>query len=165
MKKYISLFFLLSIFLFVLAGCSSKDLPLLNNDKMLNNEQEEKEALSNDILGISFAAEGVTKTGIKLVCIQGNKDFSEELFTGSSFWLEKKEENQWISIESILDFAWTSEAWIINKNSKTEWEINWEWLYGELTAGSYRLGKEVTAFRETGDFDTYIYYVYFEIAD
>ena len=35
----------------------------------------------------------------------------------------------------------------------------------ELEAGQYRIAKQVTDFRKTADFDTQIYYAYFEITD
>ena len=55
------------------------------------------------------------------------------------------------------------EAWIINKNDTTSWDIDWAWLYGELPAGKYRIGKVITNFRDTGDYDTEIAYAEFEI--
>ena len=45
----------------------------------------------------------------------------------------------------------------------TVWEIDWNWLYGELPAGKYRIGKEIMDFRGTGDYDTSIYFAEFEI--
>ena len=48
-------------------------------------------------------------------------------------------------------------------NDSREFELNWEWLYGKLPAGTYRIGKEIMDFRETGDYDTEWYYTEFEI--
>ena len=52
---------------------------------------------------------------------------------------------------------------MIPKDNVTEWEIDWEWLYGTLPTGKYRLGKEIMDFRGPGDYDTQIIYAEFEI--
>ena len=47
----------------------------------------------------------------------------------------------------------------------TEFEYSWEWLYGKLPAGTYRLEKEFMDFRKTADFDKAMYWVEFEISE
>ena len=61
------------------------------------------------------------------------------------------------------EIGWNDVAWIISMDDTTEMEVNWEWLYGKLPTGKYRIGKEITDFRSSGDFDTAIYYAEFEI--
>lgn len=61
------------------------------------------------------------------------------------------------------EIGWTSEAWIIPMNDSCEWEVNWEWLYGQIPAGKYRVGKEIIDFRGPGDFDQAVYYIEFVI--
>lgn len=59
----------------------------------------------------------------------------------------------------------TAEAYTINMNDITEWEVDWEWLYGELPFVNYRIGKEVMDFRAIGVFDTLnFYYQYINLA-
>ena len=59
--------------------------------------------------------------------------------------------------------GWNDIAWIIPMNDTIELEVNWEWLYGKLPVGKYRIGKSITDFRESGDYDTATYFVEFEI--
>jgi hypothetical protein len=33
--------------------------------------------------------------------------------------------------------------------------VDWNWIYGSLDAGEYRLVKDISNFRGTGDYDTY----------
>ena len=68
------------------------------------------------------------------------------------------------TIPEETEVAWTAEAWIISAEGTTKWDINWEWLYGTLPSGRYRIGKNVMDFRGTGDYDTAMYYAEFEIA-
>ena len=52
---------------------------------------------------------------------------------------------------------------MIQKEDTTQWDVNWEWLYGELPAGEYRIGKEIMNFRGAGDYDTEMLYAGFVI--
>ena len=54
---------------------------------------------------------------------------------------------------------------MIPKNDTCQWEVNWEWLYGNVPNGKYRIGKEIMDFRATGDYDKVIYFTEFEIAE
>ena len=54
---------------------------------------------------------------------------------------------------------------MVPSNTETEWEVNWTRLYGELPAGTYRIGKSIMDFRGTGDYDTKTYYAGFDIVD
>ena len=63
----------------------------------------------------------------------------------------------------VLIIGWNDIAWIIPMNDTIELEVNWEWLYGKLPVGKYRIGKSITDFRESGDYDTATYFVEFEI--
>ena len=42
-------------------------------------------------------------------------------------------------------------------------KIDWQYIYGTLPSGFYRLTKEITDFRAAGDFDTETYELYFTI--
>ena len=74
-------------------------------------------------------------------------------------------DDEWQAVETnpLIDYAWNSIAYLIKKNDITELELDWEWLYGALPAGFYRLSKEVMDFKAAGDFDKDIYQVYFTI--
>ncbi len=63
----------------------------------------------------------------------------------------------------IEEYGWNSIAYIIAKNDSTEFEIKWEWLYGKLPTGTYRLTKGFTDFRKSGDYDNFTYWTEFEI--
>ena len=65
------------------------------------------------------------------------------------------------------EVAFTSEAHIIPKdpdNFGCEWEVDWEWLYGKLEPGDYRICQSVAEWRGVGDMDTYPIRVYFHYA-
>ena len=153
MKKYWALGVLLALLL-TLVGCSG------NNESAVTPETEPTP------WGLALTAENVTPTGLTIVCTQSGEDTVSELFTGSYFAIHKLGKSGWESVEYApqeYDVAWTAEAWMIPLGGTVSWEVNWQWLYGELPKGTYRIEKEITNFRGPGDFDLEPVYVYFEI--
>ena len=117
--------------------------------------------------GITFTAENVTPTGMTLVCAQSGGDAPGELFTGSYYVIEQlMPDNCWVPVEPLIDeLVWTTEGWGITRNGETRWNVNWSSLYGSLPGGIYRLGKQVTAFRGTGNYDRTMVYAEFGIVE
>lgn len=116
--------------------------------------------------GITLTAETVTPTSAAIKCTQSGGEPTGELQTGSWYILERwTQENGWREMPYVIDgeIGWTAEAWMIPMNGACEWQVNWEWLYGAIPAGKYRIGKELMDFRGPGDFDKAIYFVEFSI--
>ena len=42
----------------------------------------------------------------------------------------------------IKDYAFVSIGYAVDKNNEVKFEIDWEWLYGKLPSGNYRILKE-----------------------
>lgn len=120
-----------------------------------------------DAWGIVLSVENVTPTGMKLVITQSGGEPTGELQTGSNYVLEQRSGDSWTDVEPLLqefEIAWEAVAYLIPMDDTIEMDISWEWLYGTLPAGEYRLGKEIMDFRGPGDYDTQMDYVGFEIA-
>ena len=116
--------------------------------------------------GVTLTMDHITPTNATIICTQEGGAPTGELQTGSWYMIENwTKENGWMEVDRVFqgDLAWTMEAWAIPQNEKSEWKVNWEFLYGELPPGKYRLAKEVMDFRKTGDFDTSIYFADFTI--
>ena len=114
--------------------------------------------------GIELQVTNISSKGLTMECTQSGGNPSGELQTGSYYVVEKKTDGGWEELSYLPEnVGWTSEAWIIQKNDTVTWEVDWEWLYGELPTGDYRIGKEIMDFREPGDYDRQMYYVEFGI--
>jgi hypothetical protein len=136
-----------------------------DNNGVLINEVEEETA---DTWGIQLSASNITPTGIILVCNQLGGKPTGDLQTGSYYIIETYNGSDWLPVDfkdKSLNIGWTLEAWIIPKDDTVEWEVDWEWLYGNLPEGKYRIGKEIMDFRDTGDYDVKTYYADFEITN
>ena len=114
--------------------------------------------------GISLMATDVSPYGMTLVCTQSDGSPTGELQTGSEYRLYTKKSGVWVEVPTVRkDFCWDAVAYSIPMNESREFEINWEWLYGELPVGTYRIGKEIMDFRGAGDYDEEWYYAEFEV--
>lgn len=119
----------------------------------------------NDKWGIYLSADNVTPSGMTLKIEQFGGKATGELQTGEWFKLETTVNDKWqeVNTNPLIDFAWHQTAYSIKRNDITELDVEWEWLYGKLPSGYYRLSKEITDFRKTKDYDKEIYDVYFTI--
>ena len=119
--------------------------------------------------GITLTATDITPTSLTLKCTQSGGRPTGDLQTGSWYVLETwTQKYGWKQVDYLSyenEIMWTQEAWTISMNDTCEWKVNWEWLYGQLPDGKYRIGKEIMDFRGPGDFDKTIYYAEFEIAE
>ena len=97
--------------------------------------------------GLSLSAKNVTTSGLTLVCTQSGGDLSGELETGSDYKLIVLQNGTWNDVPVLLEeYGWNTIAYLIEKENSTEFELNWEWLYGKLSAGTYRLVKSFMDF-------------------
>jgi len=124
MKKLSAIVFILSCAAILLAGCTK--------DSAYQPTEAEN---------VSISISDVSRTGA-LVTI---KDTNEEPYLyGEWYAIEKETNGQWQEVETVIsNFSFTSIGYIPDENGEVEFAIDWEWLYGELPAGNYRLLKEV----------------------
>lgn len=149
MKKFLSaILALMLLFSFVACGA----------DK---GETQGEESWAKD-WGITLSVKEVSPTGLTLICEQSGGLAEGGLETGSAYIIEKCEDNFWVNVQPQADAVWDMMSHLIG-NTTTEWEIDWSWLYGELSPGTYRIGKTVVDFKESGASESQIYFAEFEI--
>ena len=141
-------------------------LELSEQERMFSSYMPPEFMIFEETWGITLKAENVTPTSATIKCTQSDGEPTGELQTGSWYILENwTQESGWKEMPYVIDgeIGWTSEAWMIPMKGTCEWKINWEWLYGTIPEGKYRIGKELMDFRGPGDFDKAIYFVEFSI--
>lgn len=149
-----------------LCNATLKWLELSVEARMLSSYFPPEFMIFEDTWGITLTAENITSTSVTIKCTQTAGNPTGELQTGSWYILEQwTQESGWKEMPYIIDgeLGWTAEAWMIPMNDTCEWEVEWEWLYGTLPDGKYRIGKSIMDFRDSGDFDTATYYAEFNI--
>lgn len=94
---------------------------------------------------VTLTAEDVSSAGLTLVITQYGGPDGETLFTGSYFTIQQQRGGEWdeLSPEGGAP-EWTDEQLTIPAGGSSRWTVDWRWLYGELEAGHYRIGKEIS---------------------
>ena len=113
------------------------------------------EMAPKEIEGVTMKVSHVTD---RLVTVVFENDTDKEIETGEMFWLERRTEDGWEELEPVIEnYAFSMVAYAVEKNKPLELEVQYDWLFGELEPGEYRIVKQVDDFRKPGDFDTYEY--------
>lgn len=109
-------------------------------------------------IGLYFSLKNISPTGATLVFNQYDADApTGELEYGEDFMLEQQRGETWESVPVIVegDYDFNAIAYMITAGDTTEKELDWEWLYGALKPGEYRIKKVVNDFRSSGDYSQY----------
>ena len=113
--------------------------------------------------GITLSVRDVTSAGLTLICTQSGGIAEGSLETGSEYRIEKNENGNWVEVKTLCEACWDMMAYLIPSDTDTEWTVDWSWLYGELSAGRYRISKTIVDFKESGGSRSQIYFAEFEI--
>ncbi len=110
----------------------------------------------NNFDGVSMAAKECTTLSTGLTLVFTNKSESKCIY-GEYFTLEKKIGGSWYQVPVAIDgeYGFNSIGYNLEPDGESEWISDWEWLYGSLEPGEYRIVKDILDFRGTGDYDTY----------
>ncbi len=120
----------------------------------------------SDEWGITMYVKNETPEGCTLAFEQLGGKAEGSLQTGSWYKLEKYEDGKWVDAKTVLPMeqvGWDALAYLIRENDITESEVNWKWLYGKLSPGTYRISKEIMDFKQTGNFEEKVYTTQFVV--
>ena len=83
---------------------------------------------------------------------------------GELFTLQRKTENGWVELETIIEnYAFLLLGMELPPNQSKEITVTWNWLYGTLAPGDYRICKEASHIRSPGDYENYSLYAAFTV--
>ncbi len=94
---------------------------------------------------------------------QSSDDVGKILQTGAWFTIQRKVDGAWYDLVPIAEVAWEEIAYNVPAGETTVLPVTWEYLYGELPPGEYRIVISIQDWRAPGDFDTYYLADEFEI--
>ncbi|WP_029233003.1 immunoglobulin-like domain-containing protein [Butyrivibrio sp. VCB2006] len=97
-----------------------------------------------EALGLMMSVSNVTALGLTVHFRQYEDKNTGELIYGEDYTLEKLESEKWEAVPMVIDNGvFTDIGYNIPKNGEAEIETNWEWLYGNLEPGTYKITKTV----------------------
>jgi len=101
---------------------------------------KESQLQPTEVKNVSISISEVSPTGATVTI----KDTNAVPFTyGGWFKVEKESHGKWVEIDTVISsYAVNCVGFVPDSNDEIVMEIKWEWLYGELPAGTYRLLKE-----------------------
>lgn len=93
----------------------------------------------------------VTPTGLTVIF---NNDSEQDGTYGEHFQLDRKVDGEWIEVPDILEghFGFPDIGYELDPRATAELVVDWEWLYGSLEQGEYRIKKYVYFREEFGDY-------------
>lgn len=155
----------------VLSACGTTNKSTIDVESQEINTDNENSETNNttivdeqeDAWGIVLSTKNVSPTGLTLIITQSGGNPTGELQYGARYQILKANGDKWEEAPCYAEVGWEDIAYIVEKDSTAEIEIEWKGFYGELSTGKYRIIKDFIDFRGTGDYDTTSYYAEFEI--
>ncbi len=152
MRKILFSILISSILFLGVVGCESR-----KNEFDIGNKSNIKISQNNDVI-LSIKDGTLTNTGATLV-LTNNSDKNFQY--GNPYEIEIKKDGEWHKIKVKLYF--TLPAFHLNSKEIKEIELNWDYEYGKLSAGSYRIIKSINYEYEEGKYESFNIAVEFTI--
>jgi len=138
-----------------------------------NNEEKNAESTSLPSVSAPWTEEVNTLPGARLYfekhsSIRGDLEFANQsdidLQYGEWFDIQRRINGEWYSLSYIIDnVAFHQVAYSLPAGKTIIKQIAWDWMYGKLPPGKYRIVTEVMDYRAPGDFDKYYLAEEFEV--
>lgn len=95
--------------------------------------------------GISMIIQKGTLTNKSATIIITDTTGKENIY-GQEYRIDKYENNSWKVLDIVFEgnYGWNSIGYIVDDYNKLEFNIDWEWLYGKLKKGKYRIVKSTS---------------------
>lgn len=148
-KSFFLALTLLVSFLLVACGNGNGDSTSTNDWESIHYDT------ANNFDGVSMnIKEGsVSPTGLTVV-FENNSD--KQGIYSDDFLVEKETEGDWYQVPIIIDeYGFNDIGYELPPSEIEELTIDWDWLYGSLDTGEYRIVKKLLDSRDPGDFDEY----------
>lgn len=102
--------------------------------------------------GLTLTVTQADPTGAAYVWEQDGTPLDRSPFTNEQYELERLEDGEWVPLPYQTDrIVWGAAANFLPLNGSSTREVDWEWLYGSLGPGEYRLVTGVILPRGEGE--------------
>lgn len=96
----------------------------------------------DDTIAVMMSVTNVTPTGLTIHFRQYDNRNTGELIYGEGYSLEMLNGETWEAVPTIIEeWGFNDEGFILPAKGESEIKTDWEWLYGRLSPGTYRITK------------------------
>ena len=89
---------------------------------------------------VTMRLSDVTAAGVTVVIQDDNR---EPFVYGEWFAIEQEKGGVWYEVKTkITDYGFNEIGWLTDERGGLAMTVDWEWLYGKLPAGHYRILKQ-----------------------
>ena len=92
---------------------------------------------------VTMTVSDVTPSGAVVTIRDCN---SEPFVYGEWYVIEQQKDGLWYEVKTkINDYGFNEIGWLTDDRGELTMDVDWEWLYGVLPSGTYRIFKEVNS--------------------
>ncbi len=134
MKKTLTMV-LIGILCFALVGCTNE-----SKGNSVNIGEKSKYVLRDDLVSMSVEEKSITNSKANLILV----NHTDEIYIyGEPYSIEYKKDGIWYEIVPINDMNFNMIAYILESKDSKKITVDWEYHYGKLAPGKYRVIKDV----------------------
>ncbi len=166
MKKSLHLLVYMVIVFILLSGCTKlddtaeKEAPLNQAPAHQSIDTTDWQLTTYDTVNnlddVIMTVKEDTASPTSLTVIFKNNSGSECIY-GEFFTLERRVKGNWYQVPVTIEgnYGFDDIGYPLASGQDSEWAVEWDWLYGHLDAGEYRIIKNISDFSELCYSNTY----------
>lgn len=118
------------------------------------SKSSESTFILDDFAGVAMTLVSATDTELTVSIASDNEN---TCIYGEYYSIEYLKDGTWFTLPYVAEgnVGFNDIGYELTKGGSSEWSTNFEWLYGKLPVGQYRIVKDILDFRSTGDYDKY----------
>lgn len=154
-------------FLFVITLLVILSLVACDNNNGYSTEIKDWESTPydkvNNFDGVTMTVKEGSVSSTGLIVIFENNSNKQGVY-GEFFTLEKENKGVWYQVPTIIEeYGFEDIGYDLASSKSQQFKIDWDWLYGKLDTGEYRIIKNVLDFRSPGNYDEYFLAAQFSV--
>lgn len=120
---------------------TAEDSMIYDVTQLTRTDAPAEESTGTPDWGIELSVTDVTSTGATIVCERTGGNPVLDLEAGEGYTLQKKGLFGWKDVKMVNMMFVNSVLYVIEDGETEYWTVDWEYVYGELSAGKYRVVK------------------------
>ena len=108
-------------------------------------EQGQAETIYDPEAGVTATLRDISNVGANLIIRREDGDDGAEVVYGEAYIIQRQEDGEWQDAETVPDnYGFPMVGYNVPGGAEASIYYNWEWLYGALEPGEYRMVWDVS---------------------